>query len=110
MMASAKQIIGTFLKPDGTVAAGATAYFELSSPQNSSLGIIGDQRISQVLDADGTLGDAFYLMANDEFENLGSWYTVSVVDPTFGRILFGTVAIIGTSPINLADLEWISVE
>ena len=103
-----KIVFGAFTDPEGNVAAGATASFVLSSPQNTSYATIVRERVQVVLDSDGAFNIELY--GNDEFQTAGSWYTVSVVDTTFGRIYYADVQIIGNTPINFNELVPIYVK
>lgn len=99
-----KQVTGSFLRPDGTPAAGATVNFLLSQPENCSAGLLVHERVTVILDSNGRLPSDLELWCNDEFETAGSYYNVTLVDPVFGRVLYENVVIFGTSPINLANL------
>lgn len=99
-----KSVTGSFLRPDGTAAAGATVNFLLSAPANCSIGLLVHERVSVVLDDNGTLPEDFELWCNDELYTAGTYYNVTLVDPVYGRVLYENVVIAGTAPIALNKL------
>lgn len=105
-----KSVTGTFLRSDGTPAAGASVNFLLSQPEDCSLGLLVHERVTVILDEDGSLPADFELICNDEMYTLGSFYTITVVDPVEGRVLYENVVIYGESPIALQGLQPIYVQ
>jgi hypothetical protein len=99
-----KNITGSFLRPDGTPAAGATVNFLLSQNAGCSVGLLVHERVSVVLDENGALPSDLELWCNDELETAGTWYNVTLKDPVAGQVLYENVAIVGTSPISLPAL------
>lgn len=99
-----KLVTGAFLRPDGTVAAGATVKFLLSQNAAVSVGLLVHEQVQVVLDANGSLGAGVDLWCNDEMETLGTNYLVTLTDPVYGQVLYERVVIAGASPINLPAL------
>lgn len=99
-----KVIQGQFMAPNGTPAAGATLTLQLSQSESTSLEVIPAYRCTITLDDEGNIPAGTEVFANDEFNSLGSYYTITLMDPTYGRVLFERIALVGPSPINLSNL------
>jgi len=99
-----KQVTGTFLRPDGTPAAGATVRFILSQNASCSAGLLVHESVEVVLDENGTLGDNFELWCNDEIYTAGTFYNVTLKDPVYGPVLYENIVVAGASPISLQQL------
>lgn len=99
-----KSVTGSFVRPDGTPAAGATVNFLLSAPANCSIGLLVHERVTVILDQNGALPEDFELWCCDELYTAGTYYNVTLVDPVYGRVLYENVIIAGTSPIALNQL------
>ena len=99
-----KEITGQFLLQNGAPAAGAVLSFQLSQSESTSLAVVPAYRCTVTLDQNGNIPSGTSIFANDEFNELGSWYVLTLEDPTFGRVLFERIALVGPSPINLSNL------
>jgi hypothetical protein len=109
-----KIIVGNFVKPDGSPAAGATLTLLLS--QDATIpgrGQIGHYAVVVVLDANGSIPSSAAspgpetdtkLYANDQILPVGTHYFVTVKDDTFGVIYAERLTIQGDSPIDLSTL------
>lgn len=106
-----KSITGNFMRPDRTPAAGALLTLILSQDgvAQDGTGIIGHYPVIVTLDDSGEIPaigsvEGLLINANDEILPAGTYYTVSVVDPQFGRIFFERLTIAGETPINLNEI------
>ena len=99
-----KSIVGQFLRPDGSPAAGATLYLLLSQDAvaTSPMETVLHARISVTLDSNGNIPAGTVIWANDELQPSGTYFHVVVVDPVFGKCFDERLTISGASPINLA--------
>ena len=99
-----KTITGQFLRPDGSVAAGATLFLLLSQDAvaSSPMETITHARVSITLDANGNIPGGTTIFANDELLPAGTYYHVVVVDPSFGKCFDERLTIAGASPINIS--------
>lgn len=102
-----KEFTGTWLRPDGTPAAGAKLGFVLSQDAVAEDGsaTLGHYPVEVTLDETGSINsgslEGIMMYANDELLPSGTTYVVWVRDPQFGRIYFERLSIVGESPINL---------
>ena len=98
-----KTIIGQFLRPDGSPAAGATLYLLLSQDAvaTSPMETITHARIPITLDANGNIPAGTVIWANDELLPVGTYFHVVVIDGTYGKCFDERLTISGASPINL---------
>jgi hypothetical protein len=100
-----KVIQGTFLRPDGSPAAGALLEFLLShAATNASVGHVLHSLFTVTLDGTGSVPPATQIWCNDELVGPGgvaTTYRVVVKDPTFGTVFDEIMSITGQSPINL---------
>jgi hypothetical protein len=114
MSVQPKIITGSFLRPDGTPAAGAVLTLLISQDASiPGVGQIGHFPITITLDAYGNIPSTAaspgpevdtHLYANDQILPIDTYYVVSVHDPVFGQIYFERLTIAGDSPINLDNL------
>ena len=114
MSVQPKIITGSFMRPDGTPAAGATLTLLLSQDATvPGVGQIGHIPIVVILDAYGNIPSSAaspgpevdtHLYANDQILPVSTYYVVSVRDDVFGQIYFERLVIAGDSPINLDNI------
>lgn len=114
MSVKPKIIVGSFMRPDGTPAAGATLTLLLSQDATvPGVGQIGHYEVVVILDAYGNIPSSAaspgpevdtFLYASDQILPVDTYYIVSVKDPVFGQIYFERLVIAGDSPINLDNL------
>ncbi len=102
-----KVITGTWQNTDGTPAAGARVFFDLSQDA-VALGIaqIGPNVISFTLDNTGSLPANTRIWFNDELTPSGTIYTVSVI-LAGGGVIYGpeNLSITGASPFNINNAQ-----
>jgi hypothetical protein len=106
-----KEVYGTFLRPDGTPAANAILTLTLSQDcvEADGTGIVGHYPVVVELDENGSIPfsgslEGMLFQTNDTVLPAGTYTTVSLVDPVFGRIFHEHLVIAGNSPINLAEI------
>ena len=100
-----KTIIGTFVRPDGTVASGATLTLLISQDAVASgQGVIEHAPVTVTLDDTGSIPADTTIWANDELLPSGTYYVVSVKDQDYGQIYFERLTISGFSPIDLSTI------
>lgn len=99
-----KTITGSFLREDGTPAAGAILTLKLSQDASSSAGQIMQAQLSITLDQNGAIPSATQIWANDELQPVGTYYHVTVTDGTYGTAYKERLTIAGVSPISLNNL------
>jgi len=99
-----KTITGSFLREDGTPAAGATLTLKLSQDASSPSGQIMAALISITLDQNGAIPVGTQIWANDELQPPGTVYHVTVQDGTSGTAYKERLTIAGASPISLNSL------
>jgi len=114
MSVKPKIVVGNFLKPDGSPAAGATLTFEISQDVTvPGSGQIGHYQVVFLLDENGSLPSSAaspgpeldsFLYANDQVLPTDTYYCVTVKDDTFGLIYAERLTIAGDSPIDLSTL------
>jgi len=113
-METPKVIIGNFMRPDGTPAAGATLQLLLSQDANvPGVGQIAHYAVVIVLDENGAIPNSAaspgpevdtVLWACDQILPTETYYWVTVKDDTFGEIYAERLVIAGDSPIDLSTL------
>jgi len=96
-----KQITGTWLREDGTPAAGATLTLKLSQDASSPSGQIMAALISILLDSTGSIPAGTQIWANDELQPSITSYHTTVQDGTSGTAYRERLVIAGNSPISL---------
>ena len=99
-----KQISGTFLREDGSPAAGATLTLKLNQDASSPSGQVMAALISILLDSTGSIPAGTQVWANDELSPATTFYHVTVQDGTSGTAYRERLTIAGNSPINLSSL------
>ena len=114
MSVQPKIIVGTFMRPDGMPAAGATLTLLLSQDATvPGVGQIAHFPIVITLDANGSIPSSAaspgpevdtHLYCNDQILPVDTHYIVSVNDDVFGQIYFERLVIAGDSPVNLDNL------
>jgi hypothetical protein len=114
MSVKPKVIVGTWIRPDGTPAAGAVLTLLLSQDATvPGLAQVGHFPAVITLDANGSIPSSAaspgpevdtHLYANDQMLPLNTHYIVSVVDDVFGQIYFERLVLAGDSPIDLTTL------
>lgn len=114
MSETPKIIVGTFMRPDGTPAAGATLTLLLSQDATvPGVGQIGHYPVVVILDANGSIPSSAaspgpevdtHLWCNDQVLPLDTYYVVSVHDDVFGQIYFERLVIASDSPIDLSTI------
>jgi len=96
-----KQISGTFLREDGSPAAGATLTLKLNQDASSPSGQVMAALISIVLDQTGSIPAGTQVWANDELSPATTFYHATVQDGTSGTAYRERLVIAGNSPISL---------
>ena len=99
-----KQISGTFLREDGSPAAGATLTLKLSQDASSPSGQVMAALISLLLDQTGSIPSGTQVWANDELSPATTFYHLTVQDGSSGTAYRERLTIAGASPINLNSL------
>ena len=99
-----KTIQGTWLREDGTPAAGAILTLKLSQDASSSSGQIMTALLSITLDNTGSIPAGTQVWACDELQPAGLFYHATIQDGTSGTAYRERLVIAGNSPINLNSL------
>ncbi len=99
-----KQISGSFLREDGSPAAGATLTLKLSQDASSPSGQVMAALISIILDSTGSIPAGTQIWANDELSPATTFYHATVQDGTSGTAYMERLTIAGNSPINLNSI------
>ncbi len=101
-----KVITGTFQRPDGSPASGATLYLLLSQDvvASSPMIVVVHSRDPITLDSNGSIPAGTLVWCNDEVNPQGTFTHVVCVDPVFGKCLDERLVLQGASPVNIASL------
>jgi len=101
-----KTILGQFLRPDGSPAANATLYLQLSQDvvASSPMETILHARFGITLDANGNIPVGTQFWCNDEVQPSGTYTHLVVVDPVYGKCFDERLVLQGASPVNIASL------
>ena len=99
-----KTIQGTWLREDGSPAAGATLTLKLNQDASSPTGQIMAALISIVLDSTGSIPSGTQIWCNDELLPATTFYHATIQDGTSGTAYRERLVIAGSSPISLNSL------